>query len=81
MDGAQNANDLNSSVCRSDAGVHRKVAKSFATLSNGLRAVKATSFEVASSANTGIRTESWEGRVNKNFKIDADLSNDGGFSS
>lgn len=44
--GAQAANDLGASESNFEAGVHHKIVKFFAILSNRLSAIKAASFKV-----------------------------------
>lgn len=59
-------NNLNASVSRSGASIHREVAKCSASLSNQLSAIKATSSEVAPSAKLGVRKVTSESSGSRN---------------
>lgn len=61
------ANDLKLLFNRSDAGIHREVAKCVANLSNRLSAIEAARSEVAPSAKMKIRHETSEGGAGSSY--------------
>lgn len=68
---------MKTSVNRSGAGVHRKVKKYDANLSSRLKAIKAESSEVATSAKLKSRVETSDGGVGKSFRSGSGLGNAG----